>query len=213
MPPSPATHCENVLPELQANAPGVQGPVRSVAKADAEEARVLAMVMVALDTSQAVVDVEKVVGDKVDSVAISEKVGSCDSVVESEGDDDVVLEEAGDCEELVDGLSRDVVVGKTGGSGEDVGETSIVVGAVTVAKRAEEKRLVREADTDCVGVTNIVVAIIRTFVRHSVDVVSIVAVDEVVLRSIVEDTVVVTLAYGPGVDIAGAMVVAVLFGA
>jgi len=35
VPPTPATHCENDLSELQAKVPGVQGPARRVAVADA----------------------------------------------------------------------------------------------------------------------------------------------------------------------------------
>jgi hypothetical protein len=63
VPPTPATHCENVLAELQANVPGAQGPVRRVAEVEAVPVEVT-VVLVVLDTGDAVMDVDKVVEDE-----------------------------------------------------------------------------------------------------------------------------------------------------
>jgi hypothetical protein len=113
VPPTPATHWENVLAELQANAPGVQGPAIRAAEGDADvEVEVEVTVLTAVfDASDDVVDVDKVVEEEVSNDVVFEKVGSCE-------------------EEIEDELRRDVVLEKVGGS-EGVGDTTIKVATVT----------------------------------------------------------------------------------
>ena len=78
---------------------------------------------------------------------------------------------------------------------DGVGDARIVVGTVTAAITAEEKALAREGDSEeVVGVSRIVVAIVTTSVRTSVDVDSVMVVEAVVLRKSTEDAVVVMLA-------------------
>ena len=122
--PTPPTHCENVLAELQAKAPGVQGPLRRVAEADAEAEVEVVMVVVVLKTGETINDVDKVVEDELSHDVVFEEDGSSHERVEEE-------------------LSEDVVLEKVGGREESVGDTTTVVGAVTAAMTAEEKGVER----------------------------------------------------------------------
>lgn len=93
MPPRPAAHWENVLAELQANAPEMQGPVRRVADAEAEaEAEVeVTMTKVLFDVGTVMVDAGRVVNCELSIKVVLEKGGNWE---DGEGRllEDVVLE-------------------------------------------------------------------------------------------------------------------------
>jgi hypothetical protein len=76
VPPTPATHWEYVLAELQANVPRAQGPVGRAAEAEAVPVEV-AVVLVVLDTGDAVMDVDKVVEDELSNEDVFQKIGNC----------------------------------------------------------------------------------------------------------------------------------------
>jgi hypothetical protein len=91
VPLRPATHWENVLAELQANAPGMQGPVRRVA--DAKEVEVT-VTKVLFDVGTVMVDAGRVVNCELSTKVVLEKGGNCE---DGEGGlpEDVVLENIG----------------------------------------------------------------------------------------------------------------------
>ena len=105
MPPTPATHCENVLAELQAKAPGVQGPARRVAAADATGEFEAAVAIMVFDTGNIVEE------DGRDDI-VFERVDSCEEA--SDVSADVVFERVGSCEEEVSDVSTDVMFVKVG---------------------------------------------------------------------------------------------------
>jgi hypothetical protein len=105
------------------------------------------------------------------------------------------------------------VLGKVPVSEEAVASEKIVVGAVTTAITAEAKTLVMTTGgEDGVRFTKIVVAILTTSVRTSVEVDSSVVLNVVVGRR-TEEVIVVVFEYGPDVGIGDGKVVsrAVLF--
>jgi hypothetical protein len=195
VPPKPATHCENVLAELQANVPGAQGPVSRVAEAEAVPVEAAVVVVVLLNTGDDVVDVDKVVEDELSNENVFRKMGNCREV---------------------DELSRSVVLEMVGVSEEVVADKKTVVGTVITAMTVEEKTLVMATGReDGVRLTKIVVAIVTTSVRTSVEVDSSVVFDVVVVRKRTEEVIVVVFEYGADVGIADGEVVlkAVLFSA
>jgi hypothetical protein len=94
VPPTPATHWENVLAELQAKVPGIQGPVRRVAEADAEADVEVTVIIVLLKTGEVVVKFE--------------------NVVEGESSNELVFEKGCNCEDVEDELPRHVVLENIG---------------------------------------------------------------------------------------------------
>jgi hypothetical protein len=212
VPPTPATHCENVVAELQAKAPGVQGPARRVAAAGAM-GELEATVAVMVDTCSAVE------GDVRDDVVFV-KVDSCVVEVNDEKRTDVVA---------------DVALAKITDSEEAVGGTILEVGDVSVVMAAEEIRVVLQEDVEeAVGVSNVVAVIFTTCRRREEDGVrpiivatvtksvgttvdddSDMIVDAEVLGSKTEYVDVDTLTNGPGVGVVDGIVVleAVPFGA
>lgn len=230
MPPTPATHCENVLAELQAKAPGVQGPARRVAAADAMGELEATVAVMVLDTGSVVE------GDVRDDV-VFEKVGSCEEVSDIMRTD-VVFVKVGSCvAEANDGGGIDVVLADVAlaKTTEAVGGTTLEVGDVSVVMTAEEIRVVLQEDVEeAVGVSDVVAVIFTTCRRReedgvrpiivatvtksvstTVDVDSDMIVDAEVLGSKFEYVDVDTLANGSGVGVVDGIVVleAVLFGA
>ena len=234
MPPTPATHCENVVSELQAKAPGLQGPARRVAAADAMgELEAIVAVMV-FDTGSVVE------GDVRDDV-VFEKVSSREEEVSDIMTTDVVFVKVGSCAvEANDGGGTDIVVAdvtlaKITDSEEAVGGTRLEVGDVSVVMAAEEIRVVLQEDVEeAVDVSNVVAVIFTTCRRREEDGVrriifatvaksvsitvgvdSDMIVDAEVLGSKTEYVDADTLANGPGVGVVDGIVVleAVLFGA
>jgi hypothetical protein len=172
VPPTPATHCENVLSELQAKVPGVQGPARRVAAADAMgelEATVAIMVfntdnIVEEDGREDIV-FERVgsceeVSDVVSADVMFVKVGSCEVDNCDSRSTDVVFVKVGSCVvEANDGGGIDVVLAKITDIEEAVGGTTLEVGDVRAVMTAEEKRVMLEEDIEeGVDVSNVVFA-------------------------------------------------------
>jgi hypothetical protein len=234
VPPTPATHCENVLAELQAKAPGLQGPARRVAAADAMGELEATVAVMVLDTGN-------FVGGDVRDDVVFEKVSSCEGEVSDIMGTDVVFVKVGNCVvEANDGggidvVLADVALAKTTGNEEAVGGTTLEVGNVSVVMTAEEIRVVLQEDVEeAVGVSDVVAVIFTTCRRReedgvrpiivatvaksvstTVDVDSDMIVDAEVLGSKSEYVDVDTLANGSGVGVVGDIVVleAVLFGA
>lgn len=213
MPPTPATHCENVVAELQAKAPGVHGPARRVAAADAMGELEATVAVMVLDTGSIVE------GDVRDHVVFV-NVGSGVVEANDDGGTDVVV--------------ADVPSAKITDSEEDVGGTTLEVGDVSVVMAAEEIRVVLQEDVEeAVGVSNVVAVIFTTCRREedgvrpiivatvtksvgtTVDDDSDMIVDAEVLGSKTEYVDVDTLTNGPGVGVVDGIVVleAVPFGA
>jgi hypothetical protein len=211
VPPTPATHCENVVAELQAKAPGVQGPARRVAAAGAM-GELEATVAVMVDTCSVVE------GDVRDDVVFV-KVDSRVVEVNDEKRTDVVA---------------DVALAKITDSEEAVGGTILEVGDVSVVMAAEEIRVMLQEDVgEAVGVSNVVAVIFTTCRREedgvrpiivatvtksvgtTVDDDSDMIVDAEVLGSKTEYVDIDTLTNGPGVGVVDGIVVleAVPFGA
>lgn len=195
MPPRPATHWENVLAELQANAPGVQGPVRRVADVDAKFELEVTVIAVLPNTEDVMLNAGRVV--------------DCEMSI------DVVFEKAGDCEEGENELPEDVLE-NIGCHEEDVGENTVVVVTVATPVTAEvEMFVIATKREDGVRLTNIVFVTVTTPVTLNVDVNCTGTVGVVVLGESAEAIVDVVFAYGPDVIVADGMVVlrAVLFSA
>lgn len=176
MPPTPATHCENVLSELQAKVPGVQGPARRVAAADAMGKLEAAVAIMVFDTGNIVEEDGK-------EDVVFERVGSCEGEVSDVVSADVMFVKVGSCEvdncdimstdvafvkvgscavEANDGEGTDVVLAKITDIEEAVGGTTLEVGDVSAVMTAEEKRVVLEEDIEGVDASNAVVAIFTT---------------------------------------------------
>jgi hypothetical protein len=83
-----------VLAELQANAPGMQGPVRRVADAEAEAEVEVTVTKVLFDVGTVMVDAGRVVNGELGTKVVLEKGGNCE---DGEGGlpEDVVLEKIG----------------------------------------------------------------------------------------------------------------------
>jgi hypothetical protein len=195
VPPTPATHWENVLAELQANAPGVQGPVRRVADADAEFETEVTVIAVLPNIEDVMLNAERVV--------------DCEMSIE------VVFEKAGNCEEGENELLGDVLE-NIGCHEEDVGENTVVVVTVATPVTAEvEMFVIATKREDGVRLANTVFVIVTTSVILNVEVNCTGTVGVVALGESAEAIVDVVFAYGPGVIVADGMVVlrAVLFGA
>jgi hypothetical protein len=230
--PTPATHCENVLAELQAKAPGVQGPARRVAAADAMGELEATVTVMVLDTGNVVE------GDVRDNI-VFKKVSSCEEVSDIMRID-VVFVKVGSCavEANDDGgtnvVVADIALAEITDSEEAVGGTTLEVGDVSVVMAAEEVRVVLPEDEEAVGVSNVVavifttcrrrkedgvplviVAAVTTSVSTTVDIDSDIIVGAEVLVSKTEYVDVDTLANGPGVGVVDGIIVleAVLFGA
>jgi hypothetical protein len=191
-----------VLAELQANTPGMQGPVRRVADAKAEAEVEVTMTKVLFDVGTVMVDAGRVV-----NCELSTKV---------------VLEKGGNCEDGEGGLPEDVVLENIGWYEDDVADEPAVVSTVAIGMTAKEETLV--ADTkieDGVRLTKIVVATVKTSTKINVEVDCIAAAavvvdddnDVVVLGKNNEAIVDVVFASGPDVVFADGTVVltAVLF--
>jgi hypothetical protein len=174
VPPTPATHCENVLAELQAKAPGVQGPVRRVVAADAMRELEATVAIIVFGTGNVVeedgrddIEFEKVggceeeVSDIVSTDVVFVKVGSCEVDNCDIMSTDVVFVTAGSCAvEVNDGGKTDVVLAKITGIEEAVGGTTLEVGDISAVMAAEEKRVVLEEDIEeGVDVSNVVFVI------------------------------------------------------
>jgi hypothetical protein len=201
------------MAELQAKAPGVQGPARRVAAADAM-GELEATVAVMVDTGSVVE------GDVRDDVVFV-KVDSCVAEANDDGRTDVVV--------------ADVALAKITDSEEAVGGTTLEVGDVNVVMAAEEIRVMLQEDVgEAVGVSNVVAVIFTTCRRREEDGVrpiivttvtksvgttvdddSDMIVDAEVLGSKTEYVDVDTLTNGPGVGVVDGIVVleAVPFGA
>ena len=140
MSPTPATHCENVLAELQAKAPGVHGPTRRAAAADAMGELEATVTVMMLDTGNVVE------GDVRDNI-VFKKVSSCEEVSDIMRTD-VVFVKVGSCavEANDDGgtnaVVADVALAEITDSEEAVGGTTLEVGDVSVVMVAEEIRVV-----------------------------------------------------------------------
>lgn len=170
MPPTPAPHCENVLSELQAKVPGVQGPARRVAAADAMGELEAAVAIMVFDTGNIVeedgrddVVFERVgsceeVSDVVSTDGMFVKVGSCDVDNCDIMSTDVVFVKVGSCAvEVNGGGGTDVVLAKITDIEEVVGGTTLEVGDIRAVMTAEEKRVVLEEDIEeGVDVSNVV---------------------------------------------------------
>jgi hypothetical protein len=212
---------------LQAKAPGVQGPARRVAAADAIGELEATVAIMVLDTGNVVEE------DGRDDI-VFEKVGSCKEVSDIVSID-VVFVKVGSCAvEGDDGGGTDVVLAKLADSEEAVGGTILEVGDVGAVMTAEKRVVLQEDIEEAVGVSIVVVVIFTTCRRReedgcvgpiivatvtksvstTVDVDSTMMVEAEVLGSKTEYDV-VTLANGPGVGIVDGIVVleAVLFGA
>jgi hypothetical protein len=133
VPPTPVTHCENVLSELQANVPGTQGPVSRVVEVGVVSVEVTVVVVVVLNAGDTVVDVDKVVENELSNEDVFRKIGNCGAV-----DDE---------------LSRNVVLGKVGVSEEAVVDIKSVVG--TVMTTEEETLVITTGRGDGVRLTKI----------------------------------------------------------
>jgi hypothetical protein len=176
VPPTPATHCENVLSELQAKVPGVQGPAGSVAAADAMGELEAAVAVMVFGTGNIVEEYER-------EDVVYERVGSCEEVIDVMSVDvmfvkvgscevdncdimstDVAFVKVGSCAvEANDGEGTDVVLAKITGIEEAVGGTTLEVGDVSAVMTAEKKRVVLEEDIEeGVDTSNVVVAIFTT---------------------------------------------------